>query len=234
MNSEVDEVLKQTISRITNAVANFLPGLMALLIIIPLAIILAFILRTIVRRSLERIRFDNRMDQWGFSAVAEFSPAQSPTQLIARAVFLAILGIGILIGVSALDASLPSMLIVKLFDYLPNVAAAILILFVGVVVARFVARNVLISAVNMNIQSARMLSLGVKWLVLVLTLAMALDHLRIGGLVLQLSFGILLGGIVLALALAIGLGSKEMVKQTWERQDDKTERKAEEEQFHHL
>src|ERR1700676_5550733 len=134
MSQEVDEILKQTITRITNAVANFLPGLLALLVIIPLAIIIAFILRAIVRRSLERVRFDKRMDQWGFSAVAEFSPAQSPTELTARTVFLAILGIGILVGLSALDSSLPSMLIVQLFDYLPNVAAAIVILVVGVIV----------------------------------------------------------------------------------------------------
>jgi hypothetical protein len=149
-------------------------------------------------------------------------------------VFLCILGIGILIGISALDASLPSMLILQLFDYLPHVAAAIVIMVVGVVVARFVARSVLISAVNMRIQSARLLSVGVKWLVLVLTLAMALDHLRIGGLVVQASFVILLSGIVLALALAIGLGSKEMVRRSWERQDSGVEQKAEEERFHHL
>jgi Conserved TM helix len=234
MSSEVDEVLKQTISRITNALANFLPGLLALLVIIPLAIMIAFILRVVVRRSLERVRFDNRLDQWGFSAMAEFSPAGSPSQLIARIVFLAILGVGILIGLSALDSSLPSMLIVQLFDYLPNAAAAIVIMFVGVIVARFVARSVLIGAVNMQLQSARLLSVGVKWLVLVLTLAMALDHLRIGGLVVQLSFAILFGGIVLALALAVGLGSKEMVRRSWERQEDRIEHKAEEEQFHHL
>lgn len=233
MNNEVNDVLRQTMARIADAVANFLPGLLALLVIIPLAITGAFILRAIVRRSLDRIRFDKRMDEWGFSAVAEFSPARSPALLIARVVFLAILGIGILIGVSALDASLPSTLILQLFDYLPHVIAAILIIVVGVFVARFVARSVLISAVNMQFQSARLLSLGVKWLVLVLTLAMALDHLRIGGLVVQLSFVILLGGIVLALALAIGLGSQEMVKRSWEKQADKPERKAEE-QFHHL
>lgn len=234
MSNEVNEVLRQTLERVTNALANFLPGLLALLVIIPLAIIIAFVLRAIVRRSLERIHFDSRMDQWGFSAVSEFSPGRSPTLLIARTVFLCILGVGILIGISALDASLPQMLILQLFDYLPHVAAAILIVIVGVIVARFVARSVLINAVNMNIESARLISVGVKWLVLVLTAAMALDHLRIGGFVVQLSFGILLGGIVLALALAIGLGSKDMVRRSWEKQSERIEHKAEEEQFHHL
>jgi hypothetical protein len=63
---------------------------------------------------------------------------------------------------------------------------------------------------------------------------MALDHLRIGGLVVQLSFGILLGGIVFALALAIWLGSKDMVRRNWERQSEKIEMPVEKEPFHHL
>src|SRR4029077_19590677 len=91
-------------------------------------------------------------------------------------------------------------------------------LLVGNVVARFLARSVLIGAVNMNLQYARLLSAGVKWMVLVLVLAMALDHLAIGGGIVHLAFGILFGGIVLALALAVGLGSKEVVSRSLERE----------------
>ena len=110
------------------------------------------------------------------------------------------------------------MLVVRLFTYLPNVLAAAVVLIVGVVLSRFLARSILISAVNLQIQSARLLSLGVKWLVIVLSSAMALEQLGIGGQIVQLSFAILFGGIVLTLALAVGLGSKEMVSRSWERQ----------------
>lgn len=233
MRTQVNEVLRQTVERTTHALANFLPGVLALLMILVIATILAFVIRIIVRRSLERIHFDSRMGQWGFSSVSDWSPTGSPSILIARVSFLTVLIVGALIALSALDSRLASMLILQLFNYLPNVAVAVVILFVGVIVSRFLARSVLISAVNMQIQSARLLSLGVKWLVIVLTLAMALDHLRIGGMVVQLSFAILFGGIVLALALAVGLGSKEMVSKSWERQTDKVEREPEE-QFHHL
>jgi len=233
MRDAVNEVLRNVAARMTNAMTDFLPGLLALFMILVLATVMAFILRVIVRHSLERVHFDSRMDRWGLSALAEWSPGQSPTLLAARATFLSVLVIGALVGLSALDSTLPSVLIVQLFNYLPHVAAAAVILFVGIIVSRVLARSVLISAVNMQIQSARLLSLGVKWLVVVLTLAMVLDHLRLGGVVVQLSFAILFGGIVLALALAVGLGSKEMVSRTWERQADKIERSAEE-QFHHL
>lgn len=233
MRDQVNEVLRQTVQRASAALVNFLPGLLAFLVIIVFTVIVAFVFRTVIRRALQRVGFDAHMHQWGFSAVNEWSPARSPTRLIAQTSFLTILLVGILIGVSALDSRLTSLMILELFNYLPHAVAAVLILIVGSVLARFLARSVLISAVNMQIQSARLLSLGVKWLVIVLTVAMALDHLKIGGMVVQISFAILFGGIVLALALALGLGSKEMVRRSWARQSDKMEREAEE-QFHHL
>jgi hypothetical protein len=53
--------------------------------------------------------------------------------------------------------------------------------------------------------------------VIVLAVAMALEHLRIASGIVELAFGILFGGIVLALSLAIGLNSKELVTKSLER-----------------
>jgi hypothetical protein len=45
---------------------------------------------------------------------------------------------------------------------------------------------------------------------------MVLDHLEVGGVVVELAFGILFGGIVLTLSLAIGLGSRDLVSRSLE------------------
>ena len=50
---------------------------------------------------------------------------------------------------------------------------------------------------------------------------MVLDHLQIGGTVVDLAFGILFGGIVLTLSLAIGLGSRDLVSRSIERNTDR-------------
>jgi hypothetical protein len=89
---------------------------------------------------------------------------------------------------------------------------------VGVTAARFLSRSVLIGAVNLNVQYAHLLSLGMKWLILVLTGAMALNHLEIGGTIVDEAFAILFGGIVLTLALAVGLGARDLVSRSLERQ----------------
>ena len=109
-----------------------------------------------------------------------------------------------------------------------------LVLFVGSIVASFLARSVLIGAVNLNLQYARLLSLGVKWLVIVLSVAMALEHLKIAPGIVDLAFGILFGGIVLTLVLAVGLNSKELVTKSLERDDKETSGENIEEPFRHV
>ena len=78
---------------------------------------------------------------------AEWSPHKSPALLTARIVFWAIVLLGFFIGVAAFDSALTSQLVFELFNYFPNVIAAALVLLIGSVIARFVARSVLIGAV---------------------------------------------------------------------------------------
>jgi hypothetical protein len=218
MWEQINALLTQASSRIVSAIANFLPGLLALVLIMLVTLTVAAIARVALRRFLQSIDFDELVGRWGFQELSEWSPRGKPALLIVRIVSWSIIILGLLIGISALDAALPSLLVVRIFDYIPNLIAALVVLAVGTFAARFLSRSVLISAANMRIQSARLLSLGVKWMLLVLAAAMALQHLGIGGSIVTLSFAILFGGIVLALALAVGLGSKDMVSRSWERQ----------------
>ena len=227
MWAQINKLLEQSADRILSGIANFLPGVLAFIVVLLITIIVASIVRVALRRFLRRVDFDEGVRRWGFPELAEWSPRHSPSLMAVGIVSWCIILIGLLVGIYALDASLTSMLVVRLFDYIPHVLAAIVILAVGTFAARFLGRSVLIGAVNFKIQSARLVSLGVKWMVIVLAAAMALEHLGIGGPIVEISFAILFGGIVLALALALGLGSKDMVSRSWEKQDRSDETKDE-------
>jgi hypothetical protein len=138
--------------------------------------------------------------------------------LVASFVYWTVLTLGLLLGLTALDAALPTQFALSVLEYVPHLVAALAILLAGGIVARFLARAVLIGAVNMGVQYARLVSLTVKWLVLIVAAAMALDHIGIGRTVLLLAFGILFGGVVLALALAVGLGARDAVGRALDRQ----------------
>src|SRR4051794_40022521 len=102
MWNHVSNVLNQALDRTINAAVNFLPGLLALAIILALATVIAFILRAMMRRSLSGIQFDRHVVEWGFGGLAEWAPLRSPSQLVAQIAFWTMIGIGLLVGISAL------------------------------------------------------------------------------------------------------------------------------------
>ena len=227
MWDQVNDALRQSAGRVLTGVASVLPGIVAMLVAVLLAALIGWGIRVLLGRMLRGVRFDDRLERLGFGVLADISPDRSPARLVGRIVFWIVLMFGLLVGLAAIDPEETSILFGHVLAYLPNVFVAIVLLLVGVMLARFLGRSVLIGAVNLQIQSARLLSVGVKWLVLTLAAAMALNHLSIGGQVLILAFGILFGGIVLALALAIGLGSKDMVQRSWERKGSKRDEQIE-------
>ena len=218
MWDQAGQALNQSMTRMVSQLASLLPGLVAFIVAVAISVLIAWLLSSVLRRSLTHVRFDERLTSSGLASVSEWSPSHSPSALVARVVAWTVIILGVLIGITAFDATWTAALMGSLAAYLPNVIGAALVLLVGNITARFLARSVLIGAVNLNLQYARLLSVGVKWLVMVLSVAMALDHLRIGSGIVRLAFGILFGGIVFALALAVGLGSKEMISRSLERE----------------
>lgn len=234
MWDQAEQALNQSMIRMLSQFASLLPGILALAAAVVVSVIVAWILAALVRRSLTGIRFDERLAGWGFSAIKEWSPSGSPTRLVTGIVSWAVVVIGFLIGTTAVDSTWTTQLAGSLVAYLPNLLGAVLVLLVGNIAARFLSRSTLIGAVNLNFQYARPLSMLVKWLVIILSVAMALEHLRIGTGVVELAFGILFGGVVLALALAVGLGSQEMVKRLLARGMSNPRAETIEESLHHL
>jgi len=205
MWGQAEQALNQSMTRVVSQFAILLPGIVALIVAVLVSAVVAWVLAVVVGRSLASLRFDEKLAHSGFAAVTEWSPSHSPSLLVARVAAWVAMIAGILIGVTAFDAAWTTTLMDSLAAYLPNVIGAVLVLLAGNIAARFLARSVLIGAVNWNLQYARLLSVGAKWLVNVLSIAMALDHLRIGAGIVRLAFGILFGG-------------KELVSRSLERE----------------
>ncbi|GAC1359566.1 MAG: hypothetical protein NVSMB3_07130 [Acidobacteriaceae bacterium] len=220
---QVEGALSQSMHRSLVKLASFLPGILALLIAVLLLSAVGALLSVALRRLLTKLRFDERLNRNTTAGVSDFSPSHSPTLLVTRFAFWGCVLLGFVIGISAFDASYSNSAQVSIFllPYVAHSVGAVILLAAGSLIARFLARSVLIGAVNAKLQYARFLSLGVKWLVLVLTAAMVLDHLQIGGAIVELAFGILFGGIVLTLSLAVGLGSRDIVSRSLERNADR-------------
>jgi hypothetical protein len=230
MLGQFDQALRLAGTRIVESIASFLPGALVFLALLAGALMVAIILRYLLRRALDGLDFNRRTELLGLS-LAEWTPTHSASAFIASVAYWTVLLLGLLVALTALDATLPSQFAVAVLQYVPHLVAALVILIVGNIIARFLARTIVIEAVNLGVQYARLLSLTVKWLVLLVASAMALDHIGIGRTVLLLAFALLFGGVVLTIALAVGLGARDVVRRTLER---RLREPAGEDTLHHV
>ncbi len=218
MWQQIEGILRQAMREMADQTAAFLPGVLVSLVLFVAVAVVAALVRVVVVRTLKSVEFDRRAEQFGISGFSAWPTSGSLSLVIGRTLQWTILILGLLLSLTALNATIPSRLAIVIIEYVPHLFAALMILVVGWLVSQMLARSTLIGAVNMQIRSARLVSLAVKWLVLLVTVAMALDHLGIGRSVLLLAFGILFGGIVLTASIAIGFGAKDAVSRAIARE----------------
>ena len=234
MWNQVEQSLQSSMGRVMNKIATLLPGILAFIVAFLFFLLVGWVLALVVRWILNALRFDERMSR-GANAIAEWTPRITPSLLVARIVFWFWVIAGIIVGASAFEAGTSENIVSGwVLAYVPRVIGAAILLLAGNVLARFASRSVLITGVNLNLSYARLLSMGVRWMILVLTGAMVLDHLALGGGIVELGFGILFGGIVFALALAVGLGSRDLVSRSLEREAARPVEVQQPERIHHF
>jgi hypothetical protein len=236
MWERVGDVFDEAMARLGAVLAADLPGIVAMLIVVLAAILAAFLVRGVLRFALARVGFDRRAREWGMTTGGGLEPHHEPSWLVARGAFWIVIATGVAVALAVLGASTTSLLGLSILGFLPRLVVGVIVLLVGIGAGRFLERAVLIGAVNQGIRQARLVAWGVKWVVLVLGAAMALQHVGVGGTLPTIAFTIVVGGIVLAAALAVGFGARESVSRALDRREaeDGEREGAEDERIHHL
>ena len=112
----------------------------------------------------------------------------------------------LIIAFNSLGLTQVTDLLGKTMLFVPRLLVALLVIVFGSYFARFVGNAVQSYCRSAGISDADMLGRIVQYAVLVFVVLLAVDHLDIGGGLIQQTFLILLAGVVFALALAFGLG----------------------------
>ncbi|MGB8933296.1 MAG: hypothetical protein WCC48_18780, partial [Anaeromyxobacteraceae bacterium] len=217
-------IFVQSLERAVTAMARVAPGLLALIVVLGASVIAAVLVRAGLARLCARLELDQWAVRWGVSSPV--AGRASPSTIVVRLGAGAVLAFGLLLGLAIFDAAAKTALTSHAADYAPHVLAAAVIFVAGVAAARALERQLLISAVNLGLQSARLVAGAARWVVLTMATGMALEHLGIGGTVLPIFLGIVVGGIALALALAFGLGARDAVARSLERRASGAEDEA--------
>lgn len=236
MRDFIEVAVLEPMRRLYEQLVLFVPKLLGVVVLFFLGLFLGWIAYKLVRRSLVAVNFDKLCAQLGFTAVLEKgSIRKPPSELLASGIYWLIVVSFFMVGLRTLDEAVMSAVFSRFFSYLPNLVVSLFIIIVGFMFSKFIARSVLIGAVNAQIRSARLLSISVDLLIMIFTLSLALEQLGIGKATIVATFSILFGGIVLGLAIAFGLGGRHLAREFMERRLGKKQYKDEEEEhFLHL
>ena len=223
--------LQQAYENMVHMVAEFLPRLVVMLIIGLVGLLIAFALKYLLRAILHLSRLDRLSEESGASRILRHAALPSITELLSRSLFwLTWLGF-ILVGISVLGITGLQEQISHLFQLLPQVLIAILILFVGLLAGNFLSRAALLTAVNAGYRSPRLWSGSIRFVIWILAITMALEQVGLARQTVITAFSIIFGALMFSLAIAFGLGGRDLAQQTLERYfgEKKNEREKEQE-----
>lgn len=208
----IQDIISDSVTAFVRGIGNALPNILAALLILIVGWIIAKFLKAGVRRLLTLVKFPALAAKAGIDDfLAKGDVEQSSSDLIAVLVYWLVMLIVLVTAVNALGLEVASQLLNQILLYIPNVIVAVVVVAVGLYVANFVGTLVRTAAANAGIEEAGLVAALSRWALIIFTLAIALDQLRIGRDIVANGFVVLLGAVALAAALAVGLGARELV-----------------------
>jgi Conserved TM helix len=209
--------LTQALQELARGFAHYLPRLIVMLIVAFLGWVVAYLLKVLVRSILRLTKFSKLLENAGAAQLLNQAALPSSTELLSQVVFwVAWVGF-ILLGVSVLGIVGLREYISRFFLFLPRLLVALVILFVGLLVASFFSRAALLAAVNANFRSSRLLSILIRVTISIFALSMVFEVLGVAEETMLIAFGTAFGAVMLGLAIAFGIGGKDLAREFLEK-----------------
>ena len=188
----------------------FLINFITALVIFVIGWLVAKLIMAVITKILKAIKLDYVAEE---TKIAEFlrkgGIKYTLSELLGVAVYWIVI-LGVLISVLDIMALIGvSTLLDKILIYLPSVIGAIIILILGIFISAFVSTVIKAATANVGVKQAELLGRIAQIAIVIFTVIIALDELKIGT-VLVSAMNIILATVGLALGLAFGLGSKDI------------------------
>lgn len=182
-----------------NGFVNIFPGIIAALVILALGYFIAFLLGRFVKLVLSKLKVDTVLSKVNApKSISKVSISALLGQLTKWYVFIIFLGS----AAEVLTLGALSELLTKFVLWLPQLIIAILSVFLGLIVAYYVAH---IIEKETNIQGAKQMSILFKVIIVFIAIMIALEQIGLEISILENTFLILVSGLALGMGIALGV-----------------------------
>jgi hypothetical protein len=212
------DMLLEPLRAVLQQVGAFLPRLAVAAAVLLVGWLLAKGFRFAVVRALRALNFHVLTERAGIDKfLQQGGTEKDTTDLFGVIGYWLVILAALIVAFNGLGLTQVTELLMRVVLFLPRVLVALLVIIFGAYFGGFVGSAVRTYFRNVGVSDAELLGRIVQYVVLAFVLLLAVDHLDIGGGLIQQTFLILLGGIVLALALSFGLGGRERAARLLER-----------------
>jgi hypothetical protein len=216
------DLLLESAREFLHQIATFLPRLLLALVVVAIGWVFAKAVRFAVEKGLRAVNFTVLTERAGTDNFLQQAGLKGDTTTLFGLVayWVAILAT-LMIAFNGLGATYIADLLGRVVLFTPKLVVAMLIVVFGSYCARVVGGAVYTYCMDSQIPDADLLGRIARYVIVIFVVMIALGQIEVGGDIVQRTFLILLGGLVLALALAFGLGGKEwaaaMLERWWPR-----------------
>lgn len=207
---DTGQTITTTFNDALNSIVAFLPEFIAGLLILLVGWIVASLLRAGTRRGLQAVdaprwfreagvRDDKQQDTW--------------VNILSQIVFWTVIFVFLIPTFETWDLREMNVILSELFLYLPRVFAAIVVGFIGYILAKLSGRVVANATDEYSERASLWLSRIARYAILIFTGMIVFNQLGIASQLIQIFFSAVMFGLALAVGLAFGLGGKEPARE---------------------
>ncbi len=212
------DVMFEPLRGFLQQVGAFLPRLAIAIGILLVGWLLAKAFRLGVVKALRALNFHVLTERSGIDGFLQQGGSRKDgTELFGWIAYALIILASLIIAFNGLGLTQVTDLLGKVLFFVPRLLVALLLLVFGSYFARFAGNAVQGYCRGADIGDAELIGRVMQYSVLAFVILLAVDHLQIGGGLIQQTFLILLAGIVFAVALSFGLGGRDRAASLIER-----------------
>lgn len=220
------DLLVDTTREFLHGLAQLLPRLLLAFVVLVAGWLIAKAFRFAVQKALRAINFNVLTERAGTDHFLQQGGLRGDTTtLFGLFAYWIVIIAALIVACNTLNITYLSELLQRLVLFAPRLLIAMLALVLGAYFARFVAGAVTTYCLEAHIPDAELLGKISQYLIMAFVIMIALSQVDVGGDIVQLTFLVILAGIVLALALAFGLGGRDwaaaMLERWWPRHRDR-------------
>jgi hypothetical protein len=212
------DVLLEPARSLLQQIGAFLPRLFLALVVLLVGWLLAKTLRLVVVKALRALNFHVLTERAGVDGFLQQGGSErDTTDLFGWVAYALVILASLIIASNSLGLSQVTDLLGRIVLFLPRVLVVLLVLVFGSYFAQFVGGAVKGYCKRVAISDGDLLGRLAQYGIMTFVVLLAVDHLDIGGGLIQQTFLILLAGVVFAGALALGLGARDRAARLIER-----------------